>query len=683
MKRKIVVIILTVCMALALLPFKIANASDESEDNLKADYNLQNIAISYDDLPILFSLSPNLVSDYFPVKNAYPLSEKDYFEDVQDGSYSDGTNTWDYSLDVWDYQYGYVDSSGYTHGNNFQITAPAGGEGILWVDMGGAHSSYHSFYDEPVGLRNIKLGDSYAVVLTKLGLDTNLAGCMDIELHINADGDNGGWANRNHGLWGNPSNEPHIRFYFGDFWQDRDSLYVEFWFYGGEQLNFVRYSNWKLLNQLILDSNGQKESEISLPADKLQDITNIASAIDAVSYLTGTMTTAQKTAPTCVDLATLYAETASAKAATKPVTSDSILVNTAVVSDLEATAVEASKAVETALTDGGVTTARYLSKTIVFTTDKQDISIQIDPDILTTKVDKIRVETPTYAVTFKLSDLEPDLTQPLTFTAQDMGTGYAAGSNSGKATVKVGLPNGRTTNSITVSLPSDSGDTTYQAVVSTNGQATASKYNPATTTMDGKINTSGTYTVKSNEKDFTDIANKSAEMQTAIRYLSSKGIINGTTAITFSPDGSITRAEIATLLVKALGKLDSTSTASFSDVLKSNWYYTAAASSQRHKLINGYEDNTFRGTTNISKVQIVAVSSRVLKAEMGYKEPASPATYLSKYSDTIDSWAQSEVALATKENLVVYRTDGTFSGDKNMTRGDAAIIIYRLFQRIW
>lgn len=279
MKRKIVVIILTVCMALALLPFKIANASDESEDNLKADYNLQNIAISYDDLPILFSLSPNLVSDYFPVKNAYPLSEKDYFEDVQDGSYSDGTNTWDYSLDVWDYQYGYVDSSGYTHGNNFQITAPAGGEGILWVDMGGAHSSYHSFYDEPVGLRNIKLGDSYAVVLTKLGLDTNLAGCMDIELHINADGDNGGWANRNHGLWGNPSNEPNIRFYFGDFWQDRDSLYVEFWFYGGEQLNFVRYSNWKLLKQLILDSNGQKESEISLPADKLQDITNIASAI--------------------------------------------------------------------------------------------------------------------------------------------------------------------------------------------------------------------------------------------------------------------------------------------------------------------------------------------------------------------------------------------------------------------
>lgn len=60
--------------------------------------------------------------------------------------------------------------------------------------------------------------------------------------------------------------------------------------------------------------------------------------------------------------------------------------------------------------------------------------------------------------------------------------------------------------------------------------------------------------MKSNEKDFTDIANKSAEMQKAIRYLASKGIINGTTPTTFSPDGSINRAEIATLLVKSVGQ---------------------------------------------------------------------------------------------------------------------------------
>lgn len=687
MKKKMVVTILTLCMVLTLLPIEIANASEESGDNLKTDYNLTEIlsaenAISYDDVPILFSLSSDQVKDYFPVENI--RYDRDYFETVDNGTYSDGTTNWNYSLNVWKYGYGYTNSSG-PRGNNFNFTTPAGGKEILYVDMGFGDPNTPT-YGGPIGLRDILLGDSYAVVLAKLGLDTNFAGCMDIELHINADGDNAGWANRNTGLWENKPDEPHIRLYFGDSWQDIDSLYIEFCFLRGEQLNLVRYSNHKLLKQLIFDSIGQGselESDFVLPSDKLKDITNTSSAIEAVSYLVGTMTSSQKTAPTCIDLVTLYAETASAKAAAKPTAGDSILIDATAVSDLGLTAVEASEAVEMVLTNGGVTTARYLSKTIILTTDEQDISIQIDPDILTTEIDRVRVETPTYAVTLKLADLEPDLTQPLTFTAQDVGAGYAAGSSISKAAVKVGLPNGRTTNSITVSLPSDSGDTTYQAVVSTDGQATASKYNPATTTMDGKINTSGTYTVKSNEKDFTDISGKSAEMQKAIRYLASRGIISGTTATTFSPDGSINRAEIATLLVKALGKLDSTATASFSDVTKGNWFYTAAASSQRHKLINGYEDNTFRGTTNISKVQIVAVSIRVLKTEMGYKEPASPATYLSKYSDAIDSWAQSEVALATKENLVVYRTDGTFSGDKNMTRGDAAIIIYRLFQRIW
>lgn len=133
----------------------------------------------------------------------------------------------------------------------------------------------------------------------------------------------------------------------------------------------------------------------------------------------------------------------------------------------------------------------------------------------------------------------------------------------------------------------------------------------------------------------------------------------------------------------SLGKLNPKATADFTDVTKKDWYYSAAASSQQHGIIKGFEDNTFRGTTSINKIQIVAVASRVLISEMKYKMPSDISSYLSKYSDGIAKWAQSEVALATKENLVVYRTDGTFSGDKTMTRGDAAIIIYRLFQRIW
>ena len=436
-------------------------------------------------------------------------------------------------------------------------------------------------------------------------------------------------------------------------------------------------------SEYIYDAN-DPGADLVLNTPLLNTVTDTDSAVIAVKNQTRTMSTAQKESPTGADLATLYAETAVAKAASKPAMGKEILINKAAVTELAEVAKQTTAAVESALVEGGVSTARYLTKTITLSTEETgEINIHIDPDILTADIDKIVVESPTYALTFKMEDLREDLTEILTFTAQDIGSGFAPGEGINKTTVKVNLPKGKTTNPVTVSLPSGKGDTTYQAVVNTNGEATSSKYNPARTTMDGKISTSGNYTVQVNEKDFSDIANKSAEMQNAIRYLASKGIIGGTGNGKFAPDGSITRAEIAALMVRALGKLDNSAKPTFTDVTTANWYYATAASSQKAKLINGYEDNTFRGGNQINKEQIVAVSARVLTNEMGYKTPANPTSYLGKYSDSVVEWARPEVALATKENLVVYRTDATFSGGKGMTRGDAAIIIYRLFQKLW
>ena len=450
-----------------------------------------------------------------------------------------------------------------------------------------------------------------------------------------------------------------------------------------------------------------------LDVERLNSVTDPVSAADAVRDMTNGMTQVQKDSATGIDLATLYAETAVAKAASKAFDGEDILINAAAVADLETEAVQAVTAVETTLASGGITTARYLSSTVTLTTNStSEISIRIDPDVLNTGVDKIRVEGPSYALTFNVSELKDDLTSTLTFTAEPVSTTgttmsrgnsaapgmlsllrtsgpalsepvYLAGNTSTNA-VKVTLPGGSTTNPVTVSLPKDnSKDTTYQAVVNSTGTATSSKFNPATTAIDGKVNTSGTYTVTTKEVNFTDITNKSAEMQKAIKYLASKGIISGTGGTNYSPDASISRAEIAALLVRALGKLNSSATNSFTDVKSSDWYYTAAGSSQKAGYISGFEDNTFRGTNPINKEQIVAVSARVLINDMKYKTPSNTGTYLDKYSDTVASWAQPQVALATKENLIVYRTDGTFSGAKNMTRGDAAIIIYRLFQKIW
>ena len=421
--------------------------------------------------------------------------------------------------------------------------------------------------------------------------------------------------------------------------------------------------------------------DVTLDADRLNTVTDPTTAAEAVRAMVNGMTQEQKESPTGIDLATLYAETAVARAASQPVSSTDILISAATVAELETEARKALTAVEDPLASGGITTARDLSTTATFTTrETSQITIRVDPDVLGTGVDTVCVETPDYVMTFKLSDLAPDLTDSLTFRAASANIETLSVKNA----VDIEMPDGSTTNSITVSLPTDIGaDTTYQAVVNSNGTTAASKYNPATTNIDSKVNISGTYAVETNEMDFTDITDKSSEMQKAIKYLAAHGIAMGSGGTNYSPNDSISRAELTALVLRALGKVDSKATPTFTDVTTANWYYATAASSQKLGYITGFEDNTFRGTATINKEQIVVVAARVLGGEMNYKTPSNPAVYLSKYSDTVVSWAQSQVALATRENMVVYRTDGTFSGAKDMTRGDAAIIIYRLFQRIW
>lgn len=168
------------------------------------------------------------------------------------------------------------------------------------------------------------------------------------------------------------------------------------------------------------------------------------------------------------------------------------------------------------------------------------------------------------------------------------------------------------------------------------------KYNPAKGKLEAKLRDSGTYIVKENKKDFGDISTKTKEMQQAILILSSKGIINGTSATAFSPDGTITRAEIAALIVRTLSKLDRNANGGFSDIKSSDWYYGAVGSAKKYGIINGTSATTFAPMVNIQKDQIIAVCARTLRAEMKYKDPSVIEEWLGKYSDrnVIPNWGR-------------------------------------------
>ena len=409
--------------------------------------------------------------------------------------------------------------------------------------------------------------------------------------------------------------------------------------------------------------NGQDLGENIDFSGMLDNVTDETSAVDAMDKALTEVTDEQKQSVTGIDKLTLLAEEAAARANTVSVDSGVINVTS---EDIPATADSALTATTGVLSDAGVNMQRNPRAIVNYDAGSSE-SVSVTTESLPETVDKVRVTTDYALATV-------DAQQASSFTM----------SNRGNQTIEVNFDTDYET-VVTVSFPGMSANDTYKAVVDAEGKPVGGKYNPATGTLEAKLTESGVYRVVNNEADFSDIKTKSQEMQDAIKELASKGIINGTTETTYAPDDTISRAEVTALLMRTLSLLNPNANGGFADVTSANWYCGAAGSAKEHNIINGFEDNTFRGDAVIAKDQIVAVSSRTLREQMDYKAPSDVNGELSVYSDagSIENWAREDVALATMTNLVLKRTDGKFDGSAGMTRGDAAIIIKRLFDKLW
>ena len=237
----------------------------------------------------------------------------------------------------------------------------------------------------------------------------------------------------------------------------------------------------------------------------------------------------------------------------------------------------------------------------------------------------------------------------------------------------------------TVSLPAEGGERDYLVLLNEDGIPQYSKYNPVTDMIDTRIRESGVYTLKEYAVSFIDVEQKNELMKEAISQLASRGIMTGTTDGFFFPDKPITRAELVSAIVRAFDLVDPDAMSTFTDLNRSDWYYSAVASAQREGIVDGFADNTFRGDVDIPKDQLVVVTANTLIERMGYIVPGEIEELLAVFLDrgSIAEWSEGRVALAAQSNILIYRTDSLFAPRSIMTRGDAAIILFRVFNKVW
>ncbi len=410
---------------------------------------------------------------------------------------------------------------------------------------------------------------------------------------------------------------------------------------------------------------GEEEKEVILPTDKLNQVETAEDAQKAAKEAVTSMSENDKISADGADKVVLFANEAVSRASAVKVDSNSIVINDEMVAEMEQKASEAEQRVSQAFS--GVRKVRSGSRNARIVTSSEG-KISIQKENISKDIDNVEVTTNYAKVSFPAKSISE-----------------VSLENKGTNKIAVDFGNKNTTEKIKISFPNMDKNKKYIAIVDENGNAIGGKYNPITGELSAKIEKSGIYTVIDNEKNFEDIKYKSAEMQEAIKLLASKGIISGTSETKFSPDKSISRAEVAAIILRTLSKLDQNADGGFSDVTKQNWYYGAAGSAKQTGIISGYPDNTFRGNVVIPKVQIVSVTARVLKNEMNYFDVTDAEKILSVYGDSanIAKWAKNDVALATDVNMVIRRTDSLFGGEDEMTRGDAAIILKSLFDKVW
>ena len=181
------------------------------------------------------------------------------------------------------------------------------------------------------------------------------------------------------------------------------------------------------------------------------------------------------------------------------------------------------------------------------------------------------------------------------------------------------------------------------------------------------------WTAKS-DMSFTDVADK-AYYRDAVEWAVENGITKGTTATTFSPNATCTRAQAVTFLWRATGSPEpKTSTMPFTDVNAGSYYYDAVLWAVENGITKGTSDTTFSPDATCSRAQIVAFLWRSEKSPAaGTANPFADVKSTAYYADAV-LWA-------VKEDITKGTTSTTFSPNADCTRAQIVTFLYRAFNK--
>lgn len=145
---------------------------------------------------------------------------------------------------------------------------------------------------------------------------------------------------------------------------------------------------------------------------------------------------------------------------------------------------------------------------------------------------------------------------------------------------------------------------------------------------------------------------------------------------TVRPNGSITRAEAATIFFRLLTDATRsqywTTTNAYSDVAAGSWYNNAISTMSSAGIVNGYPDGTFRPDAPITRAEMAKMIS--LFAKLDKTED--------RFTDIAGHWAEAYIKLAAGNGWIEGYPDGSFKPQQSITRAETMTMINRVLERV-
>lgn len=155
-----------------------------------------------------------------------------------------------------------------------------------------------------------------------------------------------------------------------------------------------------------------------------------------------------------------------------------------------------------------------------------------------------------------------------------------------------------------------------------------------------------------------------------ISYLATQGIILGYPDQTFKPEGKITRAELATLLVRTSDAKIKEGRHIFRDISAKHWAYNNIYTAAKLNIVNGYPNYEFKPAKSISRAEGITMVSRFADV--------TPAEYAGQFTDVKGNhWASRYIAGAKAAGLLEYVNGSKLNSGKALTRAEVVEILYR------